>query len=108
MNFERKVIGLAVLVAMTQLAGVAYAQAPNAAPVPVAGATQINPVFQKLDANHDGFVSRVEAKQNTAVDAAFSQADMNKDGKLDEDELIKALSINSDCKNIHRRGRGER
>jgi hypothetical protein len=58
-----------------------------------AGATQKNSALQKLDANHDGFISREEAKQNPAIEAVFSQADMNKDGKLDEDELIKALSI---------------
>ena len=56
-------------------------------------ATQTNPAFQKLDANHDGFVSRDEAKQDKAVTSTFDQADMNHDGKLDEDELIKALSI---------------
>jgi len=75
-------------VAFGVAAPVAFAQS-----TPVAGATQKNPVFEKLDANHDGFVSREEAKHNTAVNASFSQADMNKDGKLDEDELIKALSI---------------
>lgn len=58
-----------------------------------AGDTRPNPVFQKLDPNHDGFVSRDEAKQYTAVNAVFCQADMNKDGKPGEDELIKALSI---------------
>jgi osmotically-inducible protein OsmY len=58
-----------------------------------AGAAQKNSVFLKLDANHDGFVSREEAKQNAAVNSVFSQADMNKDGKLDENEVIKALSI---------------
>lgn len=52
-----------------------------------------NPTFHRLDANHDGFVSRDEAKQNPAVAAVFDQADMNKDGKLDEDEYIKAASI---------------
>ncbi len=59
----------------------------------VAGAAQENPVFHTLDANRDGFVSREEAKQNPAVKAAFGQADTNKDGKLDQDELVKALSI---------------
>ena len=66
----------------------AFAQGSNAA-----GTTQTNPVFQKLDANHDGFVSREEAKQDPAVSAVFSQADTNRDGKLDENEFIKAVSI---------------
>lgn len=66
----------------------AYAQSPMGA-----GATQTNSEFLKLDADHDGLVSREEAKQNAAVNAAFSQADMNRDGRLDENELIKALSI---------------
>jgi copper chaperone CopZ len=57
------------------------------------GAMQTNPVFLRLDSNHDGFVSRGEAAQNASVRAAFDQADMNKDGRLDEDELMKALSI---------------
>jgi len=60
---------------------------------PAAGITQQNPVFQRLDSDHDGFISRAEAKQDAAVDAGFDQADTNGDGKLDEDELIKALSI---------------
>lgn len=54
---------------------------------------QKNLIIRKLDTNRDGSISRDEAKQNAAINAAFSQADMNKDGKLDEDELIKALSI---------------
>jgi len=58
-----------------------------------AGDSQANPVFQKLDADHDSFVSRDEAKQNSAVDAGFGQTDTTKQDKLDEDEIVKALSI---------------
>jgi len=58
-----------------------------------ASAAPTNPAFIKLDANHDGFVNRAEARRDQAVNSAFDQADMNHDGKLDEDEYIKALSI---------------
>ncbi len=78
------------------ITGVAFgAVAPGvfAQSVPVEGTKQVNSVVQKLDTNYDGFISREEAKQNKGVDAAFSQADTSKDGELDEDELIKALSI---------------
>jgi hypothetical protein len=58
-----------------------------------ASATPTNPAFLKLDTNHDGFISKDEAKYDKAVGSAFVQADMNHDGRLDEDEFIKALSI---------------
>ena len=79
------------LIAAAALGAVGPGAFAQNAPVP--GVAQENPVFQKLDVNHDGFVSREEAKQNSAVKAAFGQADTDKDGKLDQDELIKALSI---------------
>jgi hypothetical protein len=78
------------------ITGVAFGvAAPGAsAQTPLdAAATQTNPAFLKLDTNHDGFVSKEEAKHDKAVRSAFVQADMNHDGRLDEDELIKALSI---------------
>ena len=43
--------------------------------------------FQKLDANHDGQISRDEAKQSPEVNKNFNQADANKDGKLDAAEF---------------------
>jgi hypothetical protein len=43
--------------------------------------------FQDLDANHDGQISRDEAKKSSEVNNKFDQADANKDGKLDAAEF---------------------
>ncbi len=34
-----------------------------------------NPVFQSLDANRDGFISRKEAQRDPAVEAVYEQVD---------------------------------
>lgn len=52
-----------------------------------------SPEFVRLDVNHDGFISREEAKKLPGFDRAFDQADSDHDGKLDADEYIKARSI---------------
>lgn len=65
-------------------AGVARAEDTAAAP---------SPEFQRLDANHDGSLSRDEARKLHDFDQAFSEADDNRDGKLDAAEFVKAQSI---------------
>lgn len=52
-----------------------------------------SPLFKKLDANRDGFVSRAEANGVRGFATAFSEADENRDGRLSRDEFIKAQSI---------------
>jgi len=52
-----------------------------------------NPVFQKLDTNRDGYVSRDEATKLRNFGKAFNEADDNRDGKLDRDEFVKAQAI---------------
>lgn len=52
-----------------------------------------NPDFTRLDANRDGYVSHEEARQLRGFDQAFSEADENRDGKLDAAEFTKAQSI---------------
>ena len=42
--------------------------------------------FEALDKNHDGFISRDEAKDATELDTRFSELDVNNDGKLSRDE----------------------
>jgi hyperosmotically inducible protein len=65
-------------------AGVAYAAGSQEA---------ASPDFNRLDTNHDGYVSRDEAKPLRGFDQAFTEADDNRDGKLDAAEFTKAQSI---------------
>lgn len=52
-----------------------------------------SPRFRKLDADRDGFVTRAEARRVKDFDAAFGEADANRDGRLSRDEFVKAESI---------------
>lgn len=46
--------------------------------------------FNKLDKNKDGFISRAEAQADRNTAELFAKADTNHDGKLSEDEFLKA------------------
>lgn len=56
-------------------------------------AKSVNRDFDRLDANHDGVLTRDEVRQIRDFARAFSDADENKDGKLDRDEFTKAQAI---------------
>jgi len=43
--------------------------------------------FNKLDTNQDGYLSQDEAKENIELSKAWSDADLNKDGRLEESEF---------------------
>lgn len=45
------------------------------------------PSFQSLDTNHDGVISRDEAKKAPEVSKEFTKLDANKDSKLDQAEF---------------------
>lgn len=51
-----------------------------------AGATSNRGRFEALDKNHDGYVSRDEAKDASELDTRFSELDRNNDGKLSAEE----------------------
>ena len=42
--------------------------------------------FQDIDSDHNGYVSRVEARSVVVVEKAFDSADANRDGLLDSGE----------------------
>jgi len=42
--------------------------------------------FVHLDSDHNGYVSRVEARSVAGVEQAFDSADVNRDGLLDQGE----------------------
>ena len=43
--------------------------------------------FNRLDTNHDGVISRDEAKADATLSQEWSKADTNKDGKIEESEF---------------------
>ena len=51
-----------------------------------AGATTHRGRFEALDKNHDGYISRDEAKDANELNTRFSELDANNDGKLSRDE----------------------
>jgi osmotically-inducible protein OsmY len=60
---------------------------------PGAETRPVNLDFRQLDADKDGFISRKEAEQDADILRAFSRADTDRDGRLNEDEFVKARSI---------------
>lgn len=53
----------------------------------------VAPEFRKFDTNRDSYVNREEARKIRDFDRAFSEADDNRDGKLDAAEFTKAQAI---------------
>ncbi|MEO6367986.1 MAG: hypothetical protein ABIP38_08350 [Steroidobacteraceae bacterium] len=75
------------------LAGGALAQTPPVNPAPTELKTgsggEFNALFGRLDTNHDGRVSRDEAKSNSELTASWAKLDTDKDAYLTEKEYAK-------------------
>ncbi|PKO71483.1 MAG: hypothetical protein CVU20_06925 [Betaproteobacteria bacterium HGW-Betaproteobacteria-14] len=87
-------IASAALTALLLAAMPGWAASDPAMNPPAAGDPSANDaLFKRLDANHDGFVSRDEASKQPRFMEAFKEADGNRDDRLSRDEFIKAHSI---------------
>lgn len=82
-NWTRVIIASFVLVFAT-----AYAQQQKADDAQKAA---IESMFNELDANHDGAISKAEATKMRGLPERFEAADTNKDSKLDKAEFSKAM-----------------
>jgi len=49
--------------------------------------------FKDIDSDHNGYVSRVEARSVVIVENAFDSADANRDGLLDSGEYPSVRSV---------------
>ena len=47
--------------------------------------------FSHIDSDHDGYVTRVEARSIATLETRFETADVNKDGLLDRNEYVSLL-----------------
>lgn len=56
------------------------------------GTDKNDPGFNKLDKNHDGYLSRTEAAAAPTVAKRFKQADRNNDGKLSRAEYLMTMT----------------
>jgi len=56
------------------------------------GTDKNDPGFNKLDKNHDGYLSRTEAAAAPTVSKRFKQADRNNDGKLSRAEYLMTMT----------------
>jgi hypothetical protein len=78
---------------MAALAADPKAPAANEAPIDMpatsAGSTAGSSLFNQLDSNHDGSISKEEAKRSAEVSATFDSLDANHDGAISASEYAK-------------------
>ena len=84
---------LAGRVGAAVLGSLCLAHTTLAAPDDRAAAQAPSKLFHKLDADHDGFVTRAEAGREKGFIRAFDEADESHQGRLNADEFVKAESI---------------
>jgi hyperosmotically inducible periplasmic protein len=89
---QRPVAGLLALYFVAF--GVTAVAAPmDARELPPSTLASASPTFHELDTNRDGLLSREETRALRDFDHAFTEADDNRDNRLDPDEFGKAQAI---------------
>lgn len=61
------------------------------APAAPAAKEQTPPLFEQLDTNHDGYVTKEEAKRSAEVTARFKELDSDQDGRIAAVEFKKGM-----------------
>ena len=62
-------------------------------PIPPSRSELPDAAFKKLDVAGKGYVTRDDAQQLDGFNAAFNRADVNHDGRLDQDEFKRAWAM---------------
>jgi Ca2+-binding EF-hand superfamily protein len=60
---------------------------------PLSPSLQAQGLLARLDKDHDGRLSREEAKGRQLLETFFDRIDANKDGSLDDEEFADALGM---------------
>ena len=60
----------------------ALAAEPMNTPAPAAATGEVAPMFKELDRDHDGQVSKSEAKRSAEIQKRFDTLDLDRNGKL--------------------------
>lgn len=74
-------------------AGLTPVTAPASAPGTVLVFSQPRLLYGYLDANQDGWVSLAEARRIRGFEAAFHEADEDRDGRLSREEFVRAQAV---------------
>ncbi|HTP95074.1 MAG TPA: BON domain-containing protein [Burkholderiales bacterium] len=80
---------LSAMLVTSALSGGAYAHEGEAKP----DASNPTPDFAALDTDHDGYISREEARKWPNFERAFNETDINHDDRLDPEEFAVARSL---------------